>query len=143
MPLSKMLLAGGLILGLTSAAAAQDAATVGTGGSAAAGGTSASTVGTGGASTGADGSYGASVASGGSAAAVDGRATSRTQTNANPNNLQTQSRASAQDGGTFSKSRTKTKVNGDNLSSTTRIMSHEPGQKPVIQRSASEAQLGQ
>ncbi len=121
---------------------AQDAATGGSAGSASAGGTSASTVGTAGASTDADGNYAASIGSGGTAAAVDGKVDSRTKINTNPSNLQAKSRASAQDGGTFSKSRTQTKVKGEELTNRTKSMSHEPGEKPVIERSTSETTLG-
>jgi hypothetical protein len=104
--------------------------TVGSGGSAAAGETSASTVGTAGTCR-TDDTSASSIASGGSAAAADGKASSRTNTVNNPNKLQTQSKAQAMDQGTFSKSRTKTNAQGDTLNSTTRTMSHVPGQKPV------------
>jgi hypothetical protein len=56
---------------------------------------------------------------------------SRTNAVENPNKLQTQSKAQAMDQGTFSKSKTKTTARGDDLDSTTRTMSHVPGQKPV------------
>ncbi|MBW6425190.1 hypothetical protein KX729_27520 [Rhizobium sp. XQZ8] len=106
------------------------AGTVGSGGSAAAGGTSASTLGTAGACKTDDGTT-ASIGSGGSAATADGKAKSQTKVNENPNGLRTQSKAQAMDQGTFSKSQTKTRVQGDDLQSTTRSMSHVPGEKPV------------
>jgi hypothetical protein len=106
------------------------AGTVGSGGSAAAGGTSASTLGTAGACQTDDGTT-ASIGSGGSAAAADGKTKSKTTVNENPNQLRAQSKAQAMDQGTFSKSQTKTRVKGDQLQSTTRSMSHVPGEKPV------------
>lgn len=118
------------------------AGTVGSGGSAAAGGTSASTLGTAGTCQTDDGST-SSIASGGSAAAADGKASSRTNTVDNPNKLQTQSKAQAMDQGTFSKSRTKTTAQGDTLNSTTRTMSHVPGQKPVKSTNDSSVTLPQ
>jgi hypothetical protein len=108
--------------------------TVGTAGSAAAGGTSASTVGLGAHSTGTKGNS-SSIASGGSAAADHGRVRSGTRVHENRQMLQARSRATAQDGGTWSKSATNTRVmhNGD-LSSRTRSMAHEPGGKPAMSK---------
>jgi hypothetical protein len=113
-----------------SGAASGGSGTIGSGGSAAAGGTSASTLGTGGTSTGPSGSS-STIGSAGSAAAVDGRATSSTKLKDNPNMLQGQSKARAQDGGTWSKSMTKTKVKDDTLTSRTKSMSHMPGGPPA------------
>jgi hypothetical protein len=114
-----------------SYAMAQQSSTIGSGGSAATGGTSATTLGTGGTSTAPDGSTGSSIGSAGSAAADEGRVRSDTRIHENPNKLQGQSRATAQDGGTWSKSRTKTTVEEDgDLSSRTKSMSHEPGGPP-------------
>lgn len=106
------------------------AGTLGSGGSAAAGGTSASTLGTGGACA-TDNGTTSSIASGGSAAAADGKAKSQTKVNENPNQLRAQSKAQAMDKGTFSKSQTKTRVRDGELESSTRSMSHVPGQKPT------------
>ncbi|MBO0662642.1 hypothetical protein LQ948_07565 [Jiella sp. MQZ9-1] len=130
--LATILLAGSVGLGY----AQSSSSTVGTGG------TSATTLGTGGASIDADGDYAASIGSGGSAAAVDGKTDSRTKSKVHKDKLHGQSRASAQDGGTFSKSRTQTKIHGDDLSSKTLTMSHERGQKPVIETSPSKTTLG-
>jgi hypothetical protein len=47
------------------------------------------------------------------------------------------------DQGTFSKSRTKATVQGDSLDSTTRTMSHVPGQKPVKSNTDSSVTLPQ
>jgi hypothetical protein len=118
------------------------AGTVGSGGSAAAGGTSASTLGTAGACQTDDGTT-ASIGSGGSAAAADGKAKSQTKVNENPNQLRAQSKAQAMDQGTFSKSQTKTRVKGDELQSTTRSMSHVPGEKPVKSTTDSNTVLPQ
>lgn len=114
---------------------AQTSITGGTGGSAAAGGTSASTLGTGGTSVGPSGT-GSSIGSGGSAATVDGKAQSRTNINqGNGPVLISNSKAQAQDGGTFSKSQTKTQVKaGEEVTSRTKTMSHVPGSKPVKSR---------
>jgi hypothetical protein len=120
-----------LVSGSAFAEEIPTSATVGSGGSAAAGNTSASTVGTGGTSQDADGNQSSSIASGGSAAAADGKARSDTKTVENPNQLKSQSKAMAQDKGTFSRSQTKTRVRDDALTSTTRSMSHVPGEKPV------------
>lgn len=120
-----------LTLGLASPAPAQDAATIGSGGSAAAGDTSASTLGTAGTSADADGNRTSSIGSAGSAAAADGKAKSDTKIIENPNMLKGQSKAMAHDQGTFSKSKTKTTVKGEELSSDTRSMSHVPGEKPI------------
>lgn len=108
--------------------------TIGTAGSASAGGTSASTIGLGAHSTGTAGSS-SSIAGAGSAAADQGRARSATRIHENPQMLQARSRATAQDGGTWSKSATNTRVkqNGD-LSSRTRSMAHEPGSKPAMSK---------
>ncbi|MEX6508444.1 hypothetical protein [Jiella sp. M17.18] len=122
---------------------ADDAATVGSGGSASAGDTSASTLGTAGATTDDNGDYAASIGSGGSAASGGGKTKSQTKVNANPYKLNARSRAMAHDKGTFSKSKTKTKVKGGDLSSRTKTMSHVPGQKPVMNRTQSDASLNQ
>src|SRR6185295_15420931 len=86
--------------------------TIGTGGSAAAGGTSASTLGLGATSKGPNGTS-SSIGGAGSAATVNGKATSSTKVRSNPQMLQGQSKAKAQDGGTWSKSMTQTKVRHD------------------------------
>ena len=119
---------------LGSKATNDGSSTIGTAGSATAGGTSASTLGLGANSTGKAGR--SSVVGGaGSAAAVSGKATSTTKIRENPQLLRAQSRAKAQDGGTWSKSATNTKVrhNGD-LSSRTMAMSHVQGSKPAISK---------
>ena len=56
---------------------------------------------------------------------------SKTHVNESDEKLRAQTKAQAADKGTFSKSRTKTSSDGDSLQSTTRTMSHVPGQKPV------------
>ena len=111
---------------------AQKSISGGTAGSAAVGGTSASSVGTGGTSTAPTGT-GSSIAAGGSAAAVDGKAQSGTNVNrGNGPVLNSNARAQAHEGGTFSRSHTRTQVKaGDEVRSTTKTMSHEPGSKPV------------
>src|SRR3982751_158930 len=111
---------------------AQTSITGGTGGSAAVGGTSASTVGTGGTSTSPTGT-GSSIAGGGSAASANGKAQSGSHVNqGNGPVLNSNTRAQAHDGGTFSRSQTRTKVKaGEDVQSTTRTMSHEPGSKPI------------
>ena len=121
-----------LLLAASTPLAAQTSMSGGTGGSAAVGGTSASTVGTGGTSTSPTGT-GSSIAAGGSAAAVDGKAQSGTHVNqGNGPVLNSNTRAQAHDGGTFSRSHTRTKVKaGEDVQSTTRTMSHEPGSKPM------------
>jgi len=111
-----------------------DSSTIGSGGSAAAGGTSASTTGLGANSTGNAGTSSA-VGGAGSAAAVNGKATSNTKIRENPQMLRAQSKAKAQDGGTWSHSATNTKVQHDgDLSSRTKSMSHEPGAKPAMSK---------
>jgi hypothetical protein len=107
-----------------------DGSTIGTAGSAAAGGTSASTIG-----LGAHSGSSSSIAGAGSAAAAQGKIRSDTKIRENPQMLQARSKATAQDGGTWSKSATNTRVkhNGD-LSSRTRSMSHEPGGKPAMSK---------
>jgi hypothetical protein len=121
-----------LFLATSAPLAAQTSMSGGTGGSAAVGGTSASSVGTGGTSTSPTGT-GSSIAAGSSAAAVDGKAQSGTHVNqGNGPVLNSNTRAQAHDGGTFSRSQTRTKVKaGEDVQSTTRTMSHEPGSKPV------------
>jgi hypothetical protein len=105
--------------------------TVGSGGSAAAGGTSASTLGLGANSTGPRGTS-SSIGGAGSAAAAEGKATSSTKLRSNPQMLRAQSKARAQDGGTWSRSMTNTKVKHDGgLSSRTKAMSHQPGGRPA------------
>ncbi|WP_075293347.1 hypothetical protein [Pararhizobium arenae] len=116
--------------------------TVGTAGSAAAGDTSASTVGTAGTCLTDDGAT-SSIGSAGSAAASDGKVKSQTKVNENPNQLKAQSKAQAMDQGTFSKSRTKTRVKGDELESSTRTMSHLPGEKPVMDKTTKKVLLPQ
>lgn len=113
--------------------------TIGTAGSAAAGGTSASTIGLGANSTGANSTGKAvnssTVGGAGSAATVNGRATSNTKIRENPQMLRSQSRAQAQDGGTWSKSASNTKVQHDgDLTSRTRSMSHVQGSKPAMSK---------
>jgi hypothetical protein len=121
-----------LFLATSAPLAAQTSMSGGTGGSAAVGGTSASSVGTGGTSTSPTGT-GSSIAAGSSAAAADGKAQSGTHVNqGNGPVLNSNTRAQAHDGGTFSRSQTRTKVKaGEDVQSTTRTMSHEPGSKPV------------
>ena len=105
--------------------------TVGTAGSGAAGGTSASTIGLGGTSTGPAGTS-STIGGGGSAAVSDGgKATSSNKIHENPNMLQDQAKAKAQDGGTWSKSMTNTKIKQGELDSRTKTMAHEPGGPPV------------
>jgi len=105
--------------------------TIGSGGSAAAGGTSASTLGLGATSNGPHGTS-SSIGGAGSAAAVNGKATSNTRIHSNPQMLQSQSKARAQDGGTWSRSMTQTKVRHDgDLSSRTMSMAHQPGAAPA------------
>jgi hypothetical protein len=120
---------------------AQKSITGGTGGSAAVGGTSASTVGTGGTSTSASGRTGSSIAAGGSAAAVDGKAQSGTSVNkGNGPVLNSNARAQAHDGGTFSRSHTRTQVKaGEEVGSTTKTMSHTPGSKPTMSTTTTNA----
>jgi len=131
-----------VVLAAASPLAAQTSITGGTGGSAAVGGTSASTVGTGGTSTSPTGSTGSSIAGGGSAAAATGKA--QTGSHVNQGNgpvLNSNTRAQAHDGGTFSRSQTRTKVKaGEEVGSTTRTMSHQPGSAPVKSKSTISAQ---
>ncbi|UWU93211.1 hypothetical protein [Bradyrhizobium sp. CB1015] len=130
-----------LLLAATSPVLAQTGITGGSGGSAAAGGTSASTVGTGGTSTSATGRTGSSIAAGGSAAAASGK----TQTGVSMNKgngpvLNSNARAQAHDGGTFSRSHTRTKVKaGEQVGSTTKTMSHVPGSKPTMSTTSTTA----
>jgi hypothetical protein len=106
--------------------------TVGTAGSGAAGGTSASTLGLGGTSIGPSGTS-STIGGGGSAATSDGgKATTSNKVHENPNKLQDQAKAKAQNGGTWSKSHTKTTIEKDgDLSSRTKSMAHEPGGPPA------------
>lgn len=129
------------LLAVASPALAQTSISGGTGGSAAVGGTSASTVGTGGTSTSPTGT-GSSIAGGGSAAAVDGKAQSGSHVNqGNGPVLNSNTRAQAHEGGTFSRSQTRTKVKaGEDVQSTTRTMTHEPGSKPIKSQSTISAQ---
>ena len=130
-----------LLLAATSPLLAQTSITGGSGGSAAVGGTSASTVGTGGTSTSARGRTGSSIAAGGSAAAVNGK----TQTGVSMNKgngpvLNSNARAQAHEGGTFSRSHTRTKVKaGEEVGSTTKTMSHVPGSKPTMSTTSTTA----
>ena len=104
----------------------------GTAGSAAAGGTSASTVGLGANSTGKLGTSSA-IGAGGSAAAATGRVRSDTKIRENPQMLRGQAKATAMDGGTWSRSATNTKVQHDgDLTSRTKSMAHVPGGKPAM-----------
>ncbi len=113
--------------------------TVGSGGSAAAGGTSASTLGVGGSSTGSAGTS-STIGGAGSAATADGgTANSSNKVHDNPNMIQDQAKARAQDGGTWSKSMTDTKLKQGELDSRTKSMSHEPGGPPA--KSTSTAQV--
>jgi hypothetical protein len=124
---------GSVFLVFSSPALAQDcenAATIGSGGSAAAGDTAASTLGSGAVCNTGD-QTNSTVGTAGSAASADGKAMSKTHTMGNKNKLQSQTKAQALDQGTFSKSRTKTKITDDGLESSTRTMSHVPGEKPV------------
>jgi len=105
--------------------------TIGTAGSGAAGGTSASTLGTGGTSTGPAGTS-STIGGAGSAATSDGgTATTSNKMHENPNMLQDQAKAKAQDGGTWSKSMTNTKIKDGELDSRTKSMAHEPGGPPA------------
>jgi hypothetical protein len=133
--------AAALFLVATCPLAAQTSISGGTGGSAAVGGTSASTVGTGGTSTSPAGT-GSSIAGGGSAATVNGKAQARSHVNqGNGPVLNSNARAQAHDGGTFSRSQTRTKVKaGEQVQSTTKTMSHEPGSAPVKSRTSISAQ---
>ncbi|MGF7163678.1 hypothetical protein FHS85_005348 [Rhodoligotrophos appendicifer] len=115
-------------------------ATVGSGGSGATENTSASTLGTGGSCETEDG-HSSTVGSGGSAAAVDGKVDSDTKVNANENNLNAKSTASAKEGGEWSRSKTQTKVRqGEDLSTRTKTMSHVPGSKPEKSTTAVQSQ---
>jgi len=117
-----------------SKATTGDSSTIGSAGSAAAGGTSASTIGLGANSNGKAGTS-STVAGAGSAAAVNGKATSNTKIRENPQMMRAQSKAKAQDGGTFSHSATNTKVQHDgDLSSRTKSMSHVQGSKPAMSK---------
>ncbi|MDA9499925.1 hypothetical protein [Bradyrhizobium sp. CCBAU 11357] len=130
-----------LLLAATSPVLAQKSITGGSGGSAAVGGTSASTVGTGGTSTSATGNTGSSIAAGGSAAAVNGKTQSGVSMNkGNGPVLNSNARAQAHDGGTFSRSHTRTKVKaGEQVGSTTKTMSHVPGSKPTMSTTSTTA----
>lgn len=117
-----------------SKATTDGSTTIGTAGSAAAGGTSASTIGLGANSTG-KAVNSSTVGGAGSAATVNGKATSNTKIRENPQMLRSQSRAQAQDGGTWSKSASNTKVQHDgDLTSRTRSMSHVQGSKPAMSK---------
>lgn len=130
-----------LLLAATSPVLAQKSITGGRGGSAAVGGTSASTVGTGGTSTSPTGGTGSSIAAGGSAASVSGK--SQTGVSMNKGNgpvLNSNARAQAHEGGTFSRSHTRTKVKaGEEVGSTTKTMSHVPGSKPTMSTTSTTA----
>ncbi|RTE89898.1 hypothetical protein [Bradyrhizobium sp. LVM 105] len=130
-----------VLLAAASPALAQKSITGGSAGSAAADGTSASTVGTGGTSTSATGSTGSSIAAGGSAAAVNGK--TRTGVSMNKGNgpvMNSNARAQAHEGGTFSRSHTRTKVKaGEQVGSTTKTMSHVPGSKPTMSTTSTTA----
>ncbi|MBY3442493.1 hypothetical protein HFO32_25470 [Rhizobium leguminosarum] len=131
-PLNLIAAASIALLASGSAVLAEEcnaAGTVGSAGSASAGGTSASSVGTAGTCRTDDGTT-SSIGSGGSAATTDGKAQSKTHVN-DGDKLKAQTKAQAVDKGTFSKSRTKTSTDGSTLESTTRTMSHVPGEKPV------------
>jgi hypothetical protein len=104
-------------------------ATGGTGGSAAAGGTSATTLGIGATSTTPSGGS-SSLSTGGAAAGPHAQEKSKVH-ETGQGTLKGQSKAQSHDGGTFSKSRTKTTVGEGGVESTTRSMSHVPGEKPV------------
>ena len=121
-----------IFLAAAAPVSAQTSMSGGTGGSAAVGGTSASTLGTGGTSTSPSGT-GSSIAAGGSAAAANGKAQSGTSVNhGNGPVLNSNARAQAHDGGTFSRSHTRTQVKaGEDVRSTTKTMAHQPGSKPV------------
>lgn len=123
----------GALIALPAAAQEAGSATAGTGGSAAAGTTSASSLGLGGTSIGADGTTSSVLGTGASAAGAEGaNIHTRTHVNENPNGVQGRSRAQSVDQGTFSRSQTRTRVtSGEQVTSTTRTMSHEPGEKPV------------
>ena len=83
---------------------------------------------------------GAGSSTGGSAAISDGgKATSSNKVHDNPNMMQDQAKARAQDGGTWSKSMTDTKLKQGELDSRTKSMSHEPGGPPA--KSTSTAQV--
>lgn len=130
-PLTLAALALASAVPFTAADAQQASGTVGSAGSAAAGGTSASTLGLGGTSTGSAGTS-STIGGGGSAAVSDGgKATTSNRINDNPNKLQDQAKAKAQDGGTWSKSQTKTTITDGELESRTRSMAHEPGGPPA------------
>ena len=116
--------------GGASVGASGSAATGGTAGSGAAGGTSASTLGTGGTSTSPTGATSSTIGSAGTAAGGT-RDMSKTKINGNANNLHGHSMARAQDGGTWSRSMTQTKVHKGEVRSRTRTMAHQPGGPPV------------
>ena len=104
-------------------------ATGGTGGSAAAGGTSATTLGLG-ATSSTPTESSSSLSTGGAAAGPHAMEKSKVH-ETGQGDLKGQSKAQAHDGGTFSKSRTKTTVDENGVDSTTRSMSHVPGQAPT------------
>ena len=120
-----------LLLAAASPALAQKSMTGGTGGSAAVGGTSTS----------ATGGTGSSIAAGGSAAAASGKAQTGVSTNkGNGPVLNSNARAQAHEGGTFSRSHTRTQVKaGEQVGSTTKTMSHVPGSKPSMSTTSTTA----
>ncbi len=76
-----------------------------------------------------------------SAAAVDGKAKTGVSTNkGNGPVMNSNARAQAHEGGTFSRSHTRTKVKaGEEVGSTTKTMSHVPGSKPTMSRTTTTA----
>lgn len=126
---------GGLLA--AASAEAQTSDTAGSAGSAAAGGTSASSAGTGGTST-AGGRTGSSLATGGSAAG--GKINGHSHVSGGGGHLNGQTMEQAHQGGTFSKSHTRTKDKPGGVTSTTKSMSHVPGEKPVKSTSTGSSQ---
>lgn len=123
-PFRTIFMAGALVVGTGSLAAAQSAAG-GSGGSAATGGTAASTLGVGATSGGSS-----ALGTGGSAAGGS-RDTSSSKIHGNANNMKGMSKARAQDKGTWSDSKTQTRIHKGEVTSRTKTMAHEPGGPPV------------
>ncbi len=112
----------------------------GSGGSAAVAGGSASTLGVGATSQSPDQTSSA-LGVGASAAGQEGYNV-RTRSAVHGNrNLNGQAMASAQDGGTFSRSHTHCKAKaGQSVSCRTKSMAHQPGSKPVMSTSTTDGQ---
>jgi hypothetical protein len=116
--------------GASSTGPTGSAATGGTGGSAAAGGTSASTLGLGATSTDRDGNTSSALGTGGTAAGGT-KQRSSSKVTGGADNMHGQSKARAQDRGTWSDSKTKTKIHKGVVDSRTKSMAHQPGGPPT------------